>query len=115
MDATEKLEVREGTTAEISMTLYGNDTAINLTSVDHVELNLRDSKNKIYRFSSDDASPQVRIITAASGIVGYTPISTDLLAARSPYKGYWWVWASSVSKYACPEESEFEITVRSEY
>ena len=115
MDAVETIELREGTTAEITTTLYGNDTAINLTSVDHIEMNMRDNKNRIYRFSSADASPQIRIITAASGLVGYTPAATDLVSSRSPYRLYWWVWPSSTSKYSVPEESENEITVRGEF
>ena len=115
MDLIQKIEVREGTTSEISMILYGNDEVIDLTLADHIELHLKDAKKKVYRFSSDDTSPQVRIITAASGIVGYIPTSTDLIAARSPYSGYWWVWATSTSKYAVPEEGEFLISVREDY
>lgn len=115
MDLIQKLEVREGTTSEIAMVLYGNDAVIDLTLADHIELHMKDAKKKVYRFSSNDVSPQVRIITAASGIVGYTPVSTDLIASRSPYSCYWWVWSTSTSKYAVPEEGEFLISVREDY
>ena len=111
----ETIEVREDTLSQIAMTLYSNDSVINLSGIDHVRLDMVDTKGKTYRFSSDDASPQTEIVTAASGIVGYTPASGDLSHARSPYKGYWWVYPTSSTRYSVPEENEFEITVRKEF
>lgn len=111
----ESITVREGTTARITMTLYSNDSAINLTGIHHIELHLRDSKNKVLRYSSSDDSPKVAIVTAASGIVGYDPASTDLIADRSPYNCYWWVFPTASTQYSCPEENEFQLIVRKEY
>lgn len=111
----ETIEVREGTTDRIDQILYSNDSAINLTGVDHVRLDLVDSKGKIYRFSTDDASPQVSIVSASDGKVGYSPASTDLQYSRSPYKGYWWVYPTASTRYSVPESNEFELTVRREF
>lgn len=113
MNTDEIVTVREGTTNTIQFTLYANDTEVDLTSVDHIELSLKDSKNKVLHFSSDDTpTAQIAILVAASGSVGYTPASTDLIASRSPYRGYWWIVdTGGTSKFAIPENDEFLIYV----
>ena len=111
----EKLVVRENTTARISMTLYSDDSAIDLSAINHVEMHLRDSRSKAYRFSSADGSPKVTIVTASSGIVGFDPATGDLLADRSPYFGYWLVYPTVATKYSVPEENEFILEIRKEF
>ena len=111
----ETIEVREKTTSEIQMTLYSNDEVIDLSTIDHIRLDLVDKRGTVYRFSSDDGSPQTRVVTAVSGIVGYAPDSGDLIHSRSPYKGYWWVYTTTTLRYSVPEENEFMITVRKEF
>lgn len=117
MAAVERLYIREGTNTQIQFTLYANDIVINLSTANYVSLVLKDAKGSVQRFDSN-ATPtaQVAVLIAASGSVGYTPAATDLVASRSPYRGYWWVYdVTGLLKYSAPNENEFEFIVLEDY
>lgn len=110
------IEIREGTTSDIDFQLLADDDPIDLTSINHVEMEMRDKHRKAYKYSSSDGSPKVSIVTASSGLVRFTPPdATIFLAAKSPYKGYWRVYETASKNYSVPEDSEFEIKIREDY
>jgi hypothetical protein len=110
------LEVREGTTSRIEMELDADDEPIDLTSVDHIELEIRDSRRNVYRYSSADASPKVGVNEEPStGKVWLDPPASLFKTIASPYLGYFWVFTSATSKFSVPEDLEFVIQVRRNY
>ena len=56
MNSESELIIREKTTAVIAFNLYLNSIQIDLSSVDHIVLQMIDSKNKVYRYSTEDAT-----------------------------------------------------------
>jgi len=112
----ESIVVREKTTSDIVMQLFSDDEVIDLTDVDHIEMNMIDSYKNTYHYSSDDESPALVITTPLSGIITFTPPSEAVfLYQRSPYKGHTWVYETATKKYAVPENSYFEIRVTKEF
>lgn len=77
------IDLVEGWTGNIDFTLLADGTAANLTGCS-LELILRDRAG-----SQIDTSSDASIQVAASGTVRYTPDSTDLAAAGSPYSARW--------------------------
>jgi hypothetical protein len=110
--AIESRTVREGTTDQIEMQLLAGNSAIDLSSIHHVELELRDNRRNVYRYSTLDASPRIGISDASEGKVYFEPLASTLKSIRSPYNGYWFVFETSSRKYSVPEENEFRINVR---
>ena len=112
-----EIELREHTTDPIIMQLLADDSAINLSSVHHVELQMMNSKNKIYRYSSLDSPVYLAISDASNGKVTFTPPDgTVFLYTVSPYKLYIWVYTSSTVKYSVPESGEEgRIKIRKEF
>jgi len=108
-------EVREGTTARIVFQLLAGGDPIDLSSVDHVELHMKDRKGKTYRYSSSDVSPKVLITAATTGKVGFDPPTGDFIHIRTPYRGYWLVYETASTYYGVPENDEFKIEVRGIY
>lgn len=110
------LEIREKTTATIQMTLLNDGEAIDLSSVDHVELRMVDSLGNTYRYSSADITPAVEVVTATSGIVSFTPpAETVFMYLRQPYNIFWWVFADATTKYSVPSMGYNMIKVFKEY
>ena len=110
------ITVRENTTSDIDFQLLAGNTAINLTGIDHLQMEMRDKSRKVYSYSTADSSPSISIVTASEGKVRFTPPSeTIFLSSKSPYKGYWKIWEKSTKWYACPEDSEFLLYVREEF
>jgi len=110
------LTIREKTIGNIDMQLYTGDDTIDLSEVDHLQLEMRDKQGKVYSYSTDDETPYISIVTAASGKVRFSPPSnTFFIAARQPYSGYWIVWTAADKNYAVPENFEFIIYVREEF
>jgi nitrogen fixation protein FixH len=98
------------------MELLSGTTAIDLTGIDHLELEIRDSKRKVYKYSTADASPKISITNASQGLVKYSPPTAKIfLATNSPYRGYWIIWETATKSYTCPEESEFVIKIREDF
>ena len=110
------IEIREGTTDQIIMQLLADGDPIDLSGVDHVTLEMRDSKKRTYKYSSDDPSPKFEITDAGSGIVALTPPNATLFkTVLSPFVGYVWVYTTGTKKYSVPEETDFLIKVRRNY
>ena len=114
---TESISVREKTTSDISMALLSNEDAIDLTDVDHVELEMIDKSRKTYHYSSDDSPSYLEIADdPTTGVVTFTPPdSTIFLYQRSPYRGHVWVYETSTKRYSVPESSDFEIKITKEF
>ena len=112
---TPNITVREGTTDRIIMQLLADDTAIDLTDVDHVVLELRDMRRNTYKYSSGDVSPKVGVSGATEGKVYLDPPSSLFKSVLSPYTLYWMVYEDATTWYGVPEEIEALIQVRRNY
>jgi hypothetical protein len=114
--ATDSISIREGTTSDIEMQLLSGSTPIDLSGIDHLELEMRDSKRKVYRYSTSDASPKISIVSASLGRVKYSPPNNKIfLATNSPYRGYWIIYETSTKEYTVPEDNEWEIKIREDF
>ncbi len=114
--AQDVFTIREHSTDPIDFQLLADDDAIDLTSVDHVEMEMKDKKGKRYSYSSSDETAYVSITDEDDGKVRFSPPSELIfLATGSPYKGYWKVYTSATVHYSVPEDKEFTINVREEY
>ncbi len=116
--AYEEITIREGTTSSIIMQLLNDGSAIDLTDVDHVRLDMLDSKNKTYRYSSDDSPAYISITDAINGKVTFSPpSSTTFLYGKTPYHVYVWVYPTSITRYSVPEDNKYlaKINVLKEY
>jgi len=108
--------IREKATDNLDFELLADGSAINLTGVDHIELHIIDSSKKTYRYSTDDDSPAIAIMSATGGTIQFIPPSaTVFLYRRSPYKLYFQVWDTSTQKYSVPGDDRFEIKVLKEF
>jgi len=110
--ATEEHSVREGTTDDIVFQLLADNNAIDLSGAEHVELELKDSRYTVYRYSTAGVAPALSIYDAVNGKVALTPTSSLFRAVLSPYKGYFLVYEPSGKFYGVPEDTEFRIKVR---
>jgi len=117
--AVTKITIREHTTSSIEIQLLSDNVAIDLTQLDgypYVRLDMLDSLNKTYRYSSTDDTPSVVITNPSQGIITFTPPDEDVFQfQRSPYKIYVWVFETSTKKYSVPEKGNSEILVEKEY
>ena len=109
--------IREHSTDPIDFQLLADDDAIDLTDVNHVEMEMKDKRGNRYSYSTLDSAPgpYISITTASDGKVKFSP-PTELifLATGSPYKGYWKVYTTATVHYSVPEDREFRILVREE-
>ena len=114
---SDTLNVRERTTNEIVMQLLSDGSAIDLTSVDHIRLDMIDSLGNTYQYSSDDSTPHFTITNASTGLVTFSPPSdeTVFLYQRGPYKMYIKIFLTSTISYTCPENEASVINVTKEY
>jgi len=106
------MTIREGTTDGLVMQLLADDKAIDLTGVHHVELEIRDMKRHVYRYSSLDASPKVGVLDTANGKVWLDPPASLFKQLYAPYLLYWLVWETETEWFSVPEETEAMIKVR---
>lgn len=108
--------IREHTTDPIDFQLLADDDPIDLTSINHVEMEMRDKRGNRYTYSTADIVPYVSITAASTGKVRFSP-PTELifLATGSPYKGYWLVYTTATAHYSVPEDREFTLKIREEY
>ena len=107
-----RTDLREGTTERILMQLLADDVAIDLSAIDHVELEMKDTRRNVYRYSSTDASPKVGVQVAVEGLVFFDPPTKLFKTILSPYVGYVFVYETPTRKFAVPEDTEFFIHVR---
>ena len=114
--AQDVFSIRENSTDPIDFQLLADDDAIDLTSIDHVEMEMKDKRGNRYSYSENDSPAYVSVTTASAGKVRFSP-PTELifLATGSPYKGYWKVYTTDSIFYSCPEDKEFTIKVREAY
>jgi nitrogen fixation protein FixH len=114
--ATDNISIREGTTSDIEMQLLSGNSAIDLTGINHLELEMRDSKRKVYKYKTTDTTPYISIVSATEGKVKFTPPNNKIfLATNSPYYGYWIIYETASKDYTVPEDSEFTIKVREDF
>ena len=106
------ITVREGNTDRLAMQLLADDDPIDLTDIDHIEIELRDSRRNTYKYSSASASPKAGVSDAVNGTVYLDPPATLFKAVCSPYLGYVIIVADDLTWYSVPEEVEFMIQVR---
>jgi hypothetical protein len=112
--ATPSLTVRDGTTDNIDMALKADGNAIDLSTVTSVSINMIDNADKVYTYSTTDASPLVSILSPSGGTVRFSPTSNIFIYTRSPYKFYIVVDNGSFD-YNVPEDGYAQITVLKEY
>ena len=110
------IEVREGTTDRLIIQLLADDVPIPLGDIDHIEIEMRDSKRNTYKYSSQDSSPKVGIVTPETlGKVYLDPPASLFKTICSPYLLYCWVVEADKTRYSVPEETEAMIQVRRNY
>lgn len=114
--AINKITIREHTTSDIIMRLLSDDVAIDLTDVNSVRLDLVDSQNKVYRYSTSDTPAYLSISDATDGEITFTPPTVNVFEyTRSPYKLYAWVFETASKKYSVPEKGYSQISIEKEY
>ena len=106
------ITVREGVTDKIIMQLLADDVAIDLTPMHHIEVEMRDMKRNVHRYSSLDASPKVGIENASEGKVFLEPPASLFKAILSPYLLYFLVFTDVGKWFGVPEAVEALIQVR---
>lgn len=114
---SESISIREKTTEPVVMQVLADGVIVDLTGIHHVELHMINSKGRVYRYSSLDASPQVSVSNAMAGLVAYTPPDETVFKYTcSPYKLYIKIYDTSTEHYTVPESgAENEIEVRKEF
>jgi len=112
---SESIEIREHSTADIDFQLLSGGDAIDLTNIDHIEMEMRDARRGVYSYTS--ASGATLTITGiTTGNVRFTPANNSIfIASKSPYRGYWRVYTTSEKSFTCPDDDEFIIFVREEF
>jgi len=112
----EQLTIREKTTAPITMQLLADGAAIDLTGAYSVVLEMKDSKNRTYRYSSIGTSPAVEITDSENGEVTFTPPDEKVFQYLfSPYRFYFRVYITSDQNYSVPEDRSAEFRILKEY
>ena len=109
------ITVREGTTDRLVMQLFADDDPIDLTDIDHIEIELRDTRRNTYHYASNATPVYSGVSDAVNGMVYLDPPSTLFKAVCSPYLGYVRIIADDGTWYSVPEEVEFFIQVRKNY
>ena len=109
------IEIRAGTTDRLVIQLLADNDPIDLTGIDHIEIELRDARRNTYKYSSDDVSPIVGVYDTTQGKVYLDPTTTLFKAICSPYLFYVWIVDSELKRYSVPEEVEGLIKVRKNY
>lgn len=112
------ITVREGTNVQIPFQLIGDNAPIQLGGVNRVEIVLIPQNGEgtpiLYDTTGDPSV--LTIVSSTLGKVGFTPDgSTDLLAAESPYRVFFWVYTGATTRYAVPNEDKFYIEVTDDY
>lgn len=108
--------IREHTTSAIQMQLLENDVGINLTAIDHIQLNMIDSLGQTYAYSTLDLTPAIILTPGTTGGVQFTPPTAQVLQyIRSPYKLFWWVYISATEKYSVPSKGNCLIVLDKDF
>jgi hypothetical protein len=112
----EKLTIREKTTSPITMQLLADGVPIDLRGSHSVRLEMKDSKNKTYRYASTGVSPSVEITNGEDGEVTFTPPNRNIFNyLSSPYRLYFWVYLTADQRFAVPEDRSNEIELLKEF
>jgi hypothetical protein len=108
--------IREHTTSTIQMQLLENNVGIDLTSIDHLQLNMVDSLGQTYTYSTTDSPCAITIKTPATGIVQFMPPTAQTLQyIRSPYKFFWWVYNTATEKYSVPSSGNSVLMLEKDF
>jgi len=113
--AKNTLSIRQSATDYLQFQLISSGLAINLSTVDHVEMNLKDNLGNITTFTSSGGSPKLFITDTVNGIIELRPAATDFYAIKSPYLSYILIYETASRWYAVPEDTEMKIIVRRTY
>ena len=113
----ESTTIREHTTSGIQMQLLKNEIPIDLSSVDHVRLDMLDCAGNVQKYSSTDLPVAALVITdAPNGWVTFNPPDENVFKYQNnPYRIYFWVYESVVKKYSVPETGYAVINMEREY
>lgn len=112
----ETLTIREKTTGPISIQLLADGLPINLTGVHSVKLEMKDKKNRTYRYATTDVTPAIVITDAEDGEVTFTPPDKAVFQyLSSPYNFYFWVYIDEDQRYAVPEDRAGSFVLLKEY
>ena len=109
------VSIREAATDYLQFQLISSGSPINLTGIDHIELNLKDNLDNITTFTSSGGSPKLFINDAVTGIIELRPTATDFYAIRSPYLFYFKIFETASRWFGIPEIEEGKIYVRREF
>jgi hypothetical protein len=108
----DKFEIREKTTAPITMQLLEDGVAIDLSTAEHVEMKLTDARGMTFTYASSSTSTFVSLVGTSTGFVQFTPPSDDTFVyLRQPYHLFWWIYEDSIKKYSVPNKGYAEINV----
>lgn len=113
----ETVDIREASTAQIPFILIGDNAPIDLNGVTKVEM-VRVADNgtgTLTAINTTDDATKLAIIDATRGKVGFTPTSSDLKKANSPYKVFFWVYTGATTKYAVPDSEELIFNVTDDF
>lgn len=105
--------VREGRTYPFSWILKTNNSAIDLSGVDHVLMVLADKDGTATSFSSEES--KLDIDSETTGKVNFTPAASDLSSSKSPYRVFFWVYHTANSRYSVSSEEEELVEVTPGY
>lgn len=103
----EEIILREKTTGNIDMRLEANGSAIDLSGIAYIRMDMIDKEGKVYRYTSVDSSTYLTIVTPSTGAIRFTPPDSGIFQyQRSPYLLYCLVFETSSQVYSVPESHE---------
>ncbi len=115
-----EIDVRAGSQEPVDFVLKEDttgdgipDTGIDLTGITSLEMRLKaKSDGSISSFLNTDPSPQLVVVTAASGIVQFTPGVLDWVFDDIQYEGYFKIIDGPGNVIPVPEGNNFLIIVK---
>ena len=110
MTTSKKFTYREGTTEPITITLYDNDVAADITDYDSVSIFLR-SYDKSEQSEASTEDDGITVTTPASGIITLDPtkLTKALKYSKGAYLGYIIVIDTEGLRTSFPSNGEFIV------
>lgn len=105
---------REGTTDPVSITLYSNGSAANITGYTSVAIFLKSHDGEVSVEKATGGSG-ITVSDAAAGEISVQFDEDDLLYAKRSYRGYVLVVDGSNNRSSFPENEEFSFLMRPRY
>ncbi|MDO8618396.1 MAG: hypothetical protein Q7R49_00460 [Candidatus Daviesbacteria bacterium] len=101
------VHIKSGFRDYLNMTMLSSNSAIDLSSYDHVSLLVRDNRGSVTEYSSADGSPIIYIYDSSNGILQVRPSTTTFISARSPYLCMWKLFVTSTREVSVPSEDAY--------